>query len=81
MIDFKHLDEIKFNMNAMGYSEARTILTETFNEFCKAHGGEMWTSMLLCLMYSQMEAVAHRYGYKFVSTRDNDILYVKVVEA
>lgn len=79
MIDFKDLDEIKFNMEVMGDGEARTSLIETFNMFCKAHDGEMWTSMLICMLYSQMEAVAHRYGYDFVSTRDKDVLYVRVV--
>lgn len=80
MIDFEDLNEIKFNIKAMYHGEARKSLTETFQRFCKEHDGKMWTSVLLCLMYSQMEAVAHRYGYKFVSTRDKDILYVKVVE-
>ena len=81
MIDFEHLDEIKFNMNAMGYSEARTSLTEAFNSFCRNHDGEMWTSILLCMLFSEMEHVARKYGYKLVSTRDKDILYVQVVEA
>lgn len=80
MIDFEHLDEIKFNMTDMGYSEARTSLTETFNAFCKEHDGEMWTSILSCMLFSELEHVARKYGYKFVSTRDKDILYVKVVE-
>ena len=81
MIDFENLNEIKFNMELMGYGEARTSLIEQFNSFCKAHDGEMWTSMLLCLMYTQMKAVAHRYGYDFVSTRDKDVLHVRVVLA
>lgn len=81
MIDFKDLDKIKFNLKAVGYGEAHNSLTDVFQSFCQEHNGKMWTSILLCMLYSQMEAVAHRYGYKFVSTRDNDILYVKVVEA
>lgn len=52
-------------------------------ELCKeikgVYEGEMWTSMLICLLYSKMEAVAHRYGYDFVSTRDKSVLYIQVV--
>lgn len=79
MIDFEGLNEIKFNMDIMGDGEARTSLIETFDSFCNAHGGEMWTSMLICLLYNEMEAVAHRYGYDFVSTRDKSVLYIQVV--
>ncbi len=79
MIDFENLNEINFNMKAVGYGEAHNNLTDVFQSFCKAHDGEMWTSMLICMLYSQMEAVAHRYGYDFVSTRDKDVLYVRVV--
>lgn len=79
MIDFEDLNEIKFNMEVMGDGEARTSLIETLNMFCKAHDGEMWTSMLISMLYIQMEAVAHRYGYDFVSTRNKDVLYIRVV--
>lgn len=79
MLDFEGLNEIKFNMDIMGDGEAHTSLIETFNAFCNAHGGEMWTSMLLCLLYNEMEAVAHRYGYDFVSTRDKTVLYIQGV--
>ena len=81
MIDFEDLNEIKFNIKAMYYDEARKSLTETFNAFCKEHYGKMWTSILLCMLFSEMEHVARKYGYKLVSTRDKDILYVQVVEA
>lgn len=79
MIDFEYLNEIKFDMGIMGDGEAHTSLIETFNAFCNVHDGEMWTSMLLCLLYNEMEAVAHRYGYDFVSTRDKTVLYIRVV--
>lgn len=79
MIDFTDLNEIKFNIDIMGDGEARTSLIETFDSFCNAHCGEMWTSMLICLLYNEMEAVAHRYGYDFVSTRDKAVLYIQVV--
>ena len=79
MIDFRNLDEIRFNMNNMTNDEARTSLTYAFDSFCKEHDGERWTSMLLCMMYSDMEIIANRYGYKLVSTRDNNTMYVKVV--
>ena len=35
--------------------------------------------MLICMLYIQMEAVAHRYGYDFVSTRNKDVLDIRVV--
>lgn len=79
MLDFEDLNEIKFNMDIMGDGEARTSLIETVNSFFNVHGGEMWTSMLICLLYNKMEAVAHRYGYDFVSTRDKTVLYIQVV--
>lgn len=79
MIDFEDLNEIKFNMDIIGYGEARTSLIETVNAFFNAHGGEMWTSMLICLLYNKMETVAHRYGYDFVSIRDKNVLYIKLV--
>lgn len=79
MIDFEDLNEIKFNMDIMGDGEARMSLIETFNSFCNVHSGEMWTSILICLLYNKMEAVAHRYGYDFVSTRDKAVLYIRVV--
>ena len=81
MIDFENLNEIKFNIKAMYHDEARNSLTETFQLFCEKHGGEMWTSILLCMLFSEMEHVARKYGYKLVSTRDENILYVQVVEA
>lgn len=79
MIDFEDLNEIKFDMNIMGDGEAHTSLIKTFNAFCNEYSGEMWTSMLICLLYSKMEAVAHVYGYDFVSTRDKSVLYIRVV--
>ena len=81
MIDFEDLNEIKFNMKAMYNNEARKSLTEAFQLFCGKHDGEMWTSMLICLLFSEMEHVARKYGYELVSTRDKDTLYVQVVEA
>lgn len=79
MLDFEGLNEIKFNMDIMGDGEARMSLIETFNAFCNTYEGEMWTSMLLCLLYNKMEAVAHRYGYDFVSTRNKAVLHIQVV--
>ena len=81
MIDFEDLNEIRVNMKAMYHDEARKSLTETFQLFCGKHNGEMWTSILVCMLFSEMEHVARKYGYKLVSTRDKDILYVQVVEA
>lgn len=78
MINFEDLNEIKFNMDIM-WDEARMSLIETFNAFCIVHGGERWTGMLICLLYNKMGAVARRYGYKFVSTRDKTVLYIQVV--
>ena len=66
-------------MDIMGDGEARTSLIETFNTFSNVHSGEMWTSILIGLLYNKMEAVAHRYGYDFVSTRDKTVLYIRVV--
>lgn len=79
MIDFVGLDEIKINVKLVHNSEARMSLTEQFERFTKEHDGEMWTSMLICMLYTEMEDTARRYGYKFVSTRDTDTLYIKVV--
>lgn len=79
MIDFEGLNTINFNMDIMGDGEARTSLIETFNAFCNVHGGEMWTGMLICSLYNKLEAVVHRYGYNFVSTRDKGVLYIQVV--
>ncbi len=79
MIDFVGLDEIKINVKLVHNSEARMSLTEQFERFTKEHDGEMWTSMLICMLYTEMEDTARRYGYKLVSTRDTDTLYIKVV--
>lgn len=79
MIDFEGLNTIVFNTDIMGDGEAHTSLIETVNSFFNVHGLEMWTSMLICSLYNKMEAVAHRYGYDFVSTRDKSVLYIQVV--
>lgn len=79
MIDFEGLNTVVFNTDIMGDGEAHTSLIETVNSFFYVHCGEMWTSMLICSLYNQLEAVAHRYGFDVVSTRDKGVLYIQVV--
>ena len=79
MIDFVNLDEIKFNIKAVHDSEVRMSLTEQFERFTKEHDGEMWTSMLLCMLYTEMEHVSSLYGYELAPMREDNILHVKVV--